>query len=328
MPTRPDSPDPAGPSGDANPFATLGEGMGKGLAFFQDWMKAAGSALPHVAGAAGAGTGIPGWTAPTLDPAELDKRIQELRTVQFWLEQNARMIGMTIQGLEVQRMTLSTLQGMNVSMDQLKDALKVRPEAMQEMFKAAQPSPRATAREPAAAPATTPAAGPSVAAAADADAAPTPKPAAPRPTSAWFQGVPDEPEPEAEADDAAAGAGDSAQSASEAAAELINPMRWWDTLTQQFSHLASQAVVPGLNPLGAKAAEPAAGTPGAQASAATSPTAEGTRAPRAQKAPQGPRAPRSTAAHSAAGTAAASAMSEDAPPQTGTGRRPARKAAR
>ena len=32
------------------------------------------------------------WVAPTLDPAELEKRIEELRTVQFWLEQNARML--------------------------------------------------------------------------------------------------------------------------------------------------------------------------------------------------------------------------------------------
>ena len=27
----------------------------------------------------------PGWVAPTLDPEELEKRIQELKTVQFWL---------------------------------------------------------------------------------------------------------------------------------------------------------------------------------------------------------------------------------------------------
>jgi hypothetical protein len=63
---------------------------------------------------------------PTLDPEELDKRIQELKTVQFWLEQNARMIGMTIQTLEVQRMTLDTLKGMKVPMDALRESLKAR----------------------------------------------------------------------------------------------------------------------------------------------------------------------------------------------------------
>lgn len=63
------------------------------------------------------------WVAPTLNPDELEKRISELKTLQFWLEQNARMIGMTVQALEVQRMTLSTLQTMNLPMADLRNAL-------------------------------------------------------------------------------------------------------------------------------------------------------------------------------------------------------------
>jgi len=63
------------------------------------------------------------WIAPTLNPDELEKRISELKTLQFWLEQNARMIGMTVQALEVQRMTLSTLQSMNLPMADLRNAL-------------------------------------------------------------------------------------------------------------------------------------------------------------------------------------------------------------
>jgi hypothetical protein len=77
-----------------------------------------------------AGTALPGmnaWITPTLDPEELDKRISELRTVQFWLEQNARLLGTTIQGLEVQRMTLNTLRSMNVSMGDLREAMAIRP---------------------------------------------------------------------------------------------------------------------------------------------------------------------------------------------------------
>ena len=37
----------------------------------------------------GAATGMDpsSWVAPTLDPQELDKRIQELKAVQFWLNQ-------------------------------------------------------------------------------------------------------------------------------------------------------------------------------------------------------------------------------------------------
>ena len=71
--------------------------------------------------------GIGQWVAPTLDPAELEKRIGELRTVQYWLEQNARMLAATIQALEVQRMTLSTLKSMNVQMGDLAESLKIKP---------------------------------------------------------------------------------------------------------------------------------------------------------------------------------------------------------
>jgi len=88
-----------------------------GFDFLQSLVKSAGSALP----------GIGQWVAPTLDPAELDKRIGELRTVQYWLEQNARMLAATIQALEVQRMTLSTLKSMNVQMGELGESLKVKP---------------------------------------------------------------------------------------------------------------------------------------------------------------------------------------------------------
>jgi len=88
-----------------------------GFDFLQGLMKNAGSAIP----------GFNQWVAPTLDPEELDKRISELRTVQFWLENNARMLTATIQALEVQRMTLSTLHAMNVPMADLKDVLKTPP---------------------------------------------------------------------------------------------------------------------------------------------------------------------------------------------------------
>jgi hypothetical protein len=91
-----------------------------GFDFLQGLVKNAGSALPSIGQ----------WVAPTLNPEELEKRIEELRTVQFWLEQNARMLGATIQALEVQRMTLSTLKTMNVQMTDLRDSLKIRmPEA-------------------------------------------------------------------------------------------------------------------------------------------------------------------------------------------------------
>ena len=106
-----------------------------GFDFLQGLVKNAGAALP----------GMGQWVAPTLNPEELEKRIEELRTVQFWLEQNARMLGATIQALEVQRMTLSTLKSMNVPLTELRDSLKVAtPKAQAEPEPEAEEKPAAT----------------------------------------------------------------------------------------------------------------------------------------------------------------------------------------
>lgn len=80
-------------------------------------------------GAKGSPQGMPNmasWVAPTLNIEELDKRIQELKTVQFWLEQNTNALKATIQALEVQKMTLSTLQGMNVNMAEMAKAFTAK----------------------------------------------------------------------------------------------------------------------------------------------------------------------------------------------------------
>ena len=90
-------------------------GVGKcvpGFDFLQNLAKAAGgagsspSAMPNMAQ----------WLVPSLKVEDLDKRIEELRHVQFWLDQNARALSATIQALEVQKMTMETLKGMNFTM--------------------------------------------------------------------------------------------------------------------------------------------------------------------------------------------------------------------
>ena len=82
------------------------------------------------------------WIAPTLDPQELEKRIQELKAVHFWLDQNTKAVSATIQALEVQRMTLATLKGMNFSMNDLAEALKAKPaEAAPPNFSFTTPAP-------------------------------------------------------------------------------------------------------------------------------------------------------------------------------------------
>lgn len=65
------------------------------------------------------------WVAPTLNVEELDRRIEELKAVQFWLDQNATALKATIQALEVQKMTLSALQGMNVNMADMAKAFRM-----------------------------------------------------------------------------------------------------------------------------------------------------------------------------------------------------------
>lgn len=178
---------------DASSFAK----MVPGFDFLQGLVKNAGAALP----------GIGQWVAPTLNPEELEKRISELRTVQFWLEQNARMLGATIQALEVQRMTLSTLKSMNVQMEDLRDSMTIRMPGSAAPERAEQAS---TA---------------------------TPKPtadAAARAASA------------AAGTNAQKGAAtpvhDAAQDTASAAPPAVDPMQWWGALTKQFTELAAHAM--------------------------------------------------------------------------------------
>jgi hypothetical protein len=163
-----------------------------GFDFLQGLVKNAGAALP----------GIGSWVAPTLDPAELEKRIEELRTVQFWLEQNARMLGATIQALEVQRMTLSTLKTMNVQMEDLRDSLQIRVPKM----------PTVSRPAPAAAPEPEPETD-------DADA-----------------------ETEDETESSAPDTGAEPAAPARPAPGAVDPMQWWGALTKQFTELATNAM--------------------------------------------------------------------------------------
>ncbi len=165
-----------------------------GFEFLQGLVKNAGSALP----------GIGQWVAPTLNPEELSKRIEELRTVQFWLEQNARMLAATIQALEVQRMTLSTLQTMNVPLNQLRDSLKLPesapwPAIPPEIMAAAAPVAQAAAKTAA-------------------------KTAAKVATKTVKT------------------AGDAAKAVAANPAAAVDPTQWWTALSQQFTQLATSAM--------------------------------------------------------------------------------------
>ena len=66
--------------------------------------------------------GLPGVMAPTLDVGEVDRRIAELKSVENWLNMNLAALRMTIQGLEMQRATLASMQGAAPGKDGNSDA--------------------------------------------------------------------------------------------------------------------------------------------------------------------------------------------------------------
>lgn len=193
-------------------------GFGKfvpGFDFLQNLAQTTAKASP----AAGGIPGMSSWVAPTLSVEELDKRIQELKAVQFWLEQNGTALKATIQALEVQKMTLTTLQGMNVNMAELAKA-----------FTAKAPAPAAAAQ---AAPAPAEASAPTSTA--------TPEPETPAPEA-----------PKAKRAGKAAGKPSSTGAA-------VDPMQWWGSLTQQFQNIAASAMQDvAAQAMKAQAVEPAA----------------------------------------------------------------------
>jgi hypothetical protein len=194
-----------------------------GFDFLQNLSKNAAQAQPAAA------AGMPGmgsWVAPTLSIEDIDKRIQELKSVLFWLEQNTTALKATIQAMEVQKMTLTTLQSMNVSMADLAKAFTVKPPSAQSASSASPPSPFS------AAPDATP-------------AAPKPSLFTPKPTSAPVAPEPAQPQAHSAADAAQEPkpqAPSDATADTAAAKPAVDPMQWWGALTQQFQGIAAAAL--------------------------------------------------------------------------------------
>lgn len=259
-----------------------------GFDFLQGLLRSAGHVLPEMGK----------WVAPTLDPEELGQRIEQLKTVQVWLEQNARMLGATVQALEVQRMTLATLKSMNVPVADLGQALQAR------ASKPASPPVSPTASPPADPPRT-----------ADAADAAT---AADRADSADA----------AHAGDAAATDPPHAKPTS-GAAPMVDPMQWWGALTQQFTQLATQAMKEGPVEAARSAASQFADAASRAAQSAPAAAAQAARAAKAAKAAKTAKATRSAKAVKApapatpATSAAPKASARSAPRQPSQTRQPA-----
>ena len=169
-----------------------------GFDFLQNLVKGAAKGAPQVPNMAS-------WIAPSMNAEEIEKRISELKTVQFWLEQNSKALSATVQALEVQKMTLATLKGMNVQVGDMASAFKFK--GMESMF------------------ASTSAATPDKAA------------AAPVKTAAELAA-------EAEAAEKARKAAEPAAAAAPTppVAGMVDPMQLWGSLTQQFQQIAASAL--------------------------------------------------------------------------------------
>jgi len=58
------------------------------------------------------GLPMPGMVAPTLDIDAVEKKIADLKSVENWLNLNLNMLRLSIQGLEMQRNTLTAMKAM------------------------------------------------------------------------------------------------------------------------------------------------------------------------------------------------------------------------
>jgi hypothetical protein len=91
--------------GQMNPFAGMpGAGMGAGLGNTPDvgaWMKA-------------------------LDPAEIERRIQELKVVEMWLQTQMNMVQMSVQTMTLQKQSMEALRSASHTVQEASIAPKAR----------------------------------------------------------------------------------------------------------------------------------------------------------------------------------------------------------
>lgn len=175
--------------------------------------------------ASGMATGLGHWVAPTINVEELEQRITELKAVQFWLEQNLFALKATIQALEVQKMTLVALHGMNVGVGEIAKAFTL-PEAAAESE-----SPPAAAEGKAGWPY------------GRQDARASRAPAAEKQEEAEAaDGQPEDARAQAPAPRASGRRAPAAAPASATRAAVTDPMQWWGALTQQFQQIAAEAM--------------------------------------------------------------------------------------
>lgn len=169
-------------------------------------------------GSGAPGIGIPGMVMPSLSVEDINKQIADLKAVESWLTLNMNMLRGTIQALEVQSATISTLK------------------TMSETFSAAV-KPAADSASRASSGFSFPFGG---------AAAAQPVPPAPRAAAPEVQAA--QPEPVAPPEDTAAAKDSTATATTETGngpgAPIANPAAWWNMLQDQFKHAVSTAMAP------------------------------------------------------------------------------------
>lgn len=181
------------------------------------------------------GMSIPGMVMPTLSVDEINKQIKDLKAVESWLNVNMNMLRGTIQALEVQSATISTLQSMGQTLSSAVKSGAVAKNAP------AFPFPKAAVEdEPAH----------------ESEPAPTTetKRKVRNELKAEFK---DAPKPAAKAAAKPKAQALSPDTAS-MAAPLANPAIWWNMLQDQFKQVVSAAMAPEAAAPDAAQAEAAA----------------------------------------------------------------------
>lgn len=225
----------------SNPFVLPGMGQhsdlsGNPLLASMEMMRQAWAGLT---GPGGLASSLP--MAPPMNLEDLDRRITELRSVENWLRMNLTMLSSTIQGMEVQRSTISTLRAFvdsaaNMDLGAMRDSGAASP---LEVVLGLKPAPAKAAASPAK------------------DAAADAKSASAKST-------------DAKADDAQPGMSEQMGAAAQSASKA-----WWDLLQQQFNQIAAAtaASMPGTPAAPDADAAPKGKAGGSQAAAAPAPKA-------------------------------------------------------
>lgn len=180
---------------------------------------------------------VPGMVAPPMSVDELDKKIQDLKTVESWLTVNMNMLRGTIQTLEVQRATMAALQSIGESFAQHAE------QARAGQFGAAEQSTGAASTAGGWSGWPMPGFGSRAETEPAASSEPAPEPVPEPVTEPVTESAPDPAAADAAEREAQQSAkSDAADSMGASPGSFANPAAWWNLLQDQFKQAVSQAV--------------------------------------------------------------------------------------